>query len=113
MQLGELLQAGLDARVHPGDELELRLAEVGGDARVRQRGAETGGMRRARERAVGVHPQALLFHAAAKAPEAFRAEFLQTMFETGQAESSWVAPAMGGESMRRGQRSRLFERIVA
>ena len=43
----------------------------------------------------------------------FRAEFLQTMFETGQAESSWVAPAMGGVSIRRGQRSRLLLRIVA
>ena len=65
-------------------------------------------MRGVRERAVGVHAQALLFHAAAQAPEAFRAEFLQALFETGQAESSWVAPATGSESFRTGQRSKLL-----
>ena len=39
--------------VHAGDELELRLAEIGGDVRVRERRAERRRVRRQRERAVG------------------------------------------------------------
>ena len=40
VDLGELVQAGLDAGVRAGDELELRLAEVARDVWMRQRRAE-------------------------------------------------------------------------
>ena len=63
---GEVVEAGLRAAMHPGDELELRLAEVGGYARVGERRAEPRRMRRGGQRAVGPHAQALLFDAASK-----------------------------------------------
>src|SRR2546426_115707 len=74
---GELLQAGLHAAVHAGDQLELRLAEIGGDVRVRERRAERRRVRRLRKRAVGTHAQALLLDAAVHSPESFRRESTQ------------------------------------
>src|SRR5207302_8551528 len=74
---GELLQARVDAVVHSGDQLELRLAEVGGDVRVRERRAERRRVRRLRQRAVGTHAQALLLDAAAHSLESFRRESTQ------------------------------------
>ncbi len=37
VDLDQLVEAGVDARVHAGDELELRLAEIGGDVRMGER----------------------------------------------------------------------------
>ena len=50
--------------VHAGDEFALRFTEIGGAARVRQRGAERLGVGRVRQPSVGAYPQALLFDAA-------------------------------------------------
>ena len=61
---GQLLEAALHAGVHAGDQLELRLAEIGGDVRVGERRAEPRRVRRRGERAVGPHAQALLLDAA-------------------------------------------------
>jgi hypothetical protein len=55
--------------MHAGDQLELRLAEVRRDQRVRERRAERCGVRRRRERAVGPHAQAFLFDAAPQSGE--------------------------------------------
>src|SRR5580704_19029223 len=54
MNFGELLQAGLGTGVHTGNELELRLAEIGSDVRMAERGAERGRMRGRGERSVGL-----------------------------------------------------------
>ncbi len=96
VQLGQLLQAGLDAGVHAGDQLELGLAEVRGDVRVRKRGAEPGRMRRGRERAIGIDAQAFLFDAAQEALEHFGGKQLYALLEAGQANfsgsaSDWLA----------------------
>ncbi len=69
MDRGELLDAGIRARVHAGDQLELRLAEVRRHQRMRERRAECRRMRRRRERAVGTHAQALFFDAAPETGE--------------------------------------------
>ena len=69
VDLGELLHARLGVGVHPSDELRLRFAEVGGDARVLQSRAQRRRMRRGGERAVGPHPQAFLFDAALQRPQ--------------------------------------------
>jgi hypothetical protein len=57
----ELLEHLLHAGASAGDELELALAEVGGDVRV--------GQRRERKKSVGARAQALLLDAATHAPE--------------------------------------------
>ncbi len=67
----------LGAAVHAGDQLELSLAEVGGDVRVRQRGAECARMRGGGERARLRHAQAFLLHASPDAVQASRAQCLQ------------------------------------
>ncbi len=64
---GEFLEAGLDAGVHAGDQLELRLTEISGDVRMGQRRAERQRVRGHRELALGAHAQALLLDAAANA----------------------------------------------
>ncbi len=74
VDLGQLLEAGVEALVRAGDELELRLAEIGGDVRMRERRAERLRMRKRRERAVGAHAQALLLDTAADALQDFRRE---------------------------------------
>ena len=58
--------------MHAGDELKPRLAEVGGDARVRQRRAEGRGMGRQRKAAIGLGAQAFFLDAAANALSAFK-----------------------------------------
>jgi hypothetical protein len=64
--------SALPCAVRAGDQLELRLAEVGGDVRMRQRRAELGRMRRESERAVGLDAQALFLHPAQAALQARR-----------------------------------------
>src|SRR6267142_4183246 len=65
----ELLQTRVGRVVHTGDELELRLAEIGSDVRVRERRAERRRMRRRGERPVGPNAQAFLFDPPLKARE--------------------------------------------
>ena len=67
VDLRQLRETAVRTGVHAGDELELRLAEVGGDMRMGERRAEARRVRRRGERAVGAHAQALLFDAATKA----------------------------------------------
>ncbi len=69
VQLRELRQASLDAVVHARDELELGLAEVRGDARVRERRAEPWRMRRFGQGPIGTDAKALLLEAAQQPPE--------------------------------------------
>ena len=64
VNLSELLHAGVGVRVHAGDELELRLAEVGRDMRMRQRRAERERMRSRRKPAVRRDAQAFFLDAA-------------------------------------------------
>ena len=85
----ELFEAGLDVRVHAGDQLELRFAEIGGDMRMRQRRTERARMRVGGERPVGQHAQALLLDAAAYVPERVGAERAQTILESAH---SWRGP---------------------
>ena len=65
VQLGQLLQAGLDPGMHAGDQLDLRLAIVGGDMRMRQRRTQRQRVWCQRQHAVGQRTQAFLFDAAA------------------------------------------------
>ena len=60
---GQLVTARIDGRMHTGDELDLRFAEVGGDVRMGQRGAERARMGRRCQHAVRPYPQTLLFDA--------------------------------------------------
>jgi hypothetical protein len=69
VDLGQLLQAAVGIGMHAGDQLELALAEVGGDVRMGERRAERYRMRREGERAVGAHAQAFLLDAAAQVAE--------------------------------------------
>ena len=64
MDFGELAHARLGIGVDARDQLELRLAEIGRDVRVRQRGAQRRRMRRRREPAIRGDPQAFLLDAA-------------------------------------------------
>ena len=61
LQLG---QAGLDVLVHAGDQLHLGFAEVGGDARVRERCAQRPRVRTYGQVAIGRGTQAFFFQAA-------------------------------------------------
>ena len=91
VDLRQLFQTRLDARVHPGDELELRLAEVGGDVRVRERRAERRRVRRQREFTAGLRAQAFFFDAAS--------DRLQALLR--QRAQSFVQGAHGAVSLRR------------
>ena len=66
----EFGRAGLRARVHTGDELHLRFAEIGGDVRVGQRRAQRRRVPGAGQMAVRTGAQALFFHATAHACQA-------------------------------------------
>ena len=79
VNFGELLDARVRVRMHAGDELELRLAEIGGDVRVRQGSAERAGVRRCREAAVGRDAQAFLLDAAHKAAQRVRRQRCQAV----------------------------------
>jgi hypothetical protein len=72
VDLGQLLQAAVGVGMDAGDELELALAEVGGDVRVRQGRAEARRVRRERERPVGPRAQALLLDPATQLAERAR-----------------------------------------
>ena len=69
VDLGQLAQAAVDAGVHAGDQLELRLAEIGRDVLVRERRAEPRRVRRFGKRAVRPDAQAFLLDAAPDACE--------------------------------------------
>jgi hypothetical protein len=85
--LGQFGQAARHVRVHAGDELELRFAEVGRDVRVGERRPERCRMRRQREPAAGLHTQALFFDAAANSLQLGRRQVPQSLLQAGQAES--------------------------
>jgi len=72
VDLRQLLLAAAHVEVRAGDQLELRLAVIGGDARVRQRRAERRRVRRQRQRAARRDAQALLLDAAAHAVQPLR-----------------------------------------
>ncbi len=79
VDLGQLVEALLHRTARAGDEFDLRLAVVGRDVRMRERGTQCCRMRRERQPALGQHAQALLLDAAAHArqPVAWqRADFL-------------------------------------
>ena len=63
--------------MHAGDEFELRLAEIGGDVRVRQRRTERRWMRRMRQGTIKGGPQTFLFKPAAHAAQALGRQFGQ------------------------------------
>src|SRR5712671_5729180 len=77
----QLFQAAVHVGVHAGDQLELALAEIGGDVRVGERRAERRRMRRDRERAVGPNAEAFLLDAATDLRERFVRERLQPVLE--------------------------------
>src|SRR5262249_33910750 len=85
MDLGQLVAAGLGARVHAGDELDLRLAEIGGDVWMGERRAERRRVRRHRERAARRRSQTLLLDAAAQVRERLGGERAQAFAELGHA----------------------------
>src|SRR5207248_3534806 len=75
--------------VNAGDQLELRLAEVGRDMRMGERRAEPGRMRRRREIAVRADPQALLLDAAQQLCERTGRQRAQAFCRINQAAPSW------------------------
>ncbi|MNT77066.1 hypothetical protein D3C72_2161420 [compost metagenome] len=72
MHLGQLIQALHHTLVGAGDQLQLRLAVIGGDQRVREGGAQGQRMGREGEAARGQHAQPFLFDAAANPPQGVR-----------------------------------------
>ena len=66
---GELFDAGFDPGVHAGDQFQLGFAEVGGDVRMAERRAESGGVRIRCECPVRPHSQAFLLDAATDVPQ--------------------------------------------
>jgi hypothetical protein len=87
VDLRQLVDTGLRAGVHAGDELELRLAEIGRDVRVSQCRAERGRVRRERQAAVGQRAQAFLLHAAAHLAQARIGQIAQALIKTAHAVS--------------------------
>jgi hypothetical protein len=77
----QLLETAFDIGVDAGDQLELRLAEVGGDMRMRQRRAERRRMRGAGQHAVRPDAQAFFFNAAPKAPAHFGCEHIESFYQ--------------------------------
>ena len=69
VDLAQLAQAALDVAVHAGDQLQLRLAEIGRDVLVGERRAEPRRVRRVGKHAVRPDAQAFLFDAAQDAGE--------------------------------------------
>ena len=70
VHLRQLGQTGIHTAVHPGDQLQLRLAVVGGDVGMGERTAQRGRVRRQGELAVGLGAQAFFFEAAFLATQA-------------------------------------------
>ena len=64
VDLGQLAQAAVDVGVHAGDQLELRLAEIGRDVLVGERRSQARRVRRVGKGAVSFDAQAFLFDAA-------------------------------------------------
>jgi hypothetical protein len=81
MDLGEFLQAWFDAIMNPGDQFELRFAEIGGDVGVAERRAEGRRMRRIGKHAVGPDAQAFFFYAALQPLQHPGLEGLQSFME--------------------------------
>ena len=69
MDVGQFRQAGTDRIMRIGYQFELRLAEVGGDVRVRQWRAEPCRMGCFGEAAIRSHAQAFFFNTAVEAAE--------------------------------------------
>ena len=94
VDLRQLVDAGPRARVHAGDEFELRLAEIGRDVRVRQCRAERGRVRRQRETAIGQRAQALLLHPPAHLAQPRLGQLAQALVQTAHAatplEEMWL-----------------------
>ena len=70
VHLREFVQALLHAQVRAGDQLQLRLAVIGGDAGVRQRSAQSQRVRRQSQAPLGQHTQAFFLNATADAHQA-------------------------------------------
>ena len=83
VQRGEFVQHGLHLLVGAGDQLDLRLAEVGGDMRVGQRRAQRRRVRGERQHAGGGGAQAFLFHAAPHAAQALDGERSKAILQVG------------------------------
>ena len=81
VQLCELFKRGFGAGMGAGDQFDLRLAEVGGDAGMRQGRTQGGRMRRQRQRAAGLRPQAFFFKAPAHALELLGCQRLQALLQ--------------------------------
>ncbi|MNV76394.1 hypothetical protein D3C71_1697430 [compost metagenome] len=81
MYLREVVEAPLHALVHAGDDFDLRFAEVGRDAGVRQGRAQGGGVRRHRQRAVLGHAQALFFNASADVQQPLAADRVDSLLD--------------------------------
>ncbi len=77
VNFGEVGETSFRAAMHAGNELELRLAEVGGGVRMGERRAEPRRVGRSGQRAVRSHAQTLFLDPAAKAPQHGRWERLQ------------------------------------
>jgi hypothetical protein len=81
VDLGQLQQAGVGVGVDAGDQLELALAEIGGDVRVGERRAEARRVRRERERPVGPNAQALLLDPASQLTQRARGQGAQPVLD--------------------------------
>ena len=78
MDACQLVQTVFDAAMHAGDEFELAFAEIGGDARVRQRRAQRGRVRRQRQGTGRQGTQAFLLDTAKHAAQAGSAQRAQS-----------------------------------
>ena len=79
VDLGQIVEAALRVGVHAGDELQLRLAEVRRDVRMRQCRAQQHRMRHGRELAVRPHAQTFLLDAAAQSLQCSRGQRIQAL----------------------------------
>ncbi len=89
VDLGQLLEAGLDAGMHAGDQFELRFAEIGRDVRMGERRAERGRVRRGGKPAVRLHAQAFLFESAPNAAQDLGRQRAEAFFEGHAVSSIW------------------------
>ena len=113
VDLGQFGDAIGRARVHAGDELELRFAEIGGDERVRQGRAQRGGMRCQRQAGIRQRAQAFLLDPPSHVAQPRVGQFAQAFVQTAHAASPqyflgadgtrpWVWLPVSGHDARRG-----------
>ncbi len=86
VNLRQFVETGVNAGVCARDQLELRLAVIGRDLRVRERGAKRNRMRCQRETARGQRAQAFLFNAAANALELRRGKGAEALLQAAHVE---------------------------